>query len=340
MPIAIDFGTRFMHVVEGKVKGTKVEIKKACMAPLGVGLIQDGMIREMGGLEVAVREVIKNNGFADRSCSVSINGTHIYTRDLVVPRGKPKDMHDVVSFEIQSSVGKNKDMVVEFIILSQPVPDRSDMVNVRASALRADIVSDYYKLVNQCRLIPSALDIHANAIAKLLINREINNKTVKEGSMILVLDIGAVTSSAYILKNNEILYSRIIPIGGLDIERFVKEYNDSHSDSVNFSFDQLDLGLDNIRKIPEMADALRPMVTTINDGVQRLLQYAASRMQNERVSQIYLLGRTSTIRGLDRTFGESYDIQTETIQTISQVNMPPNMSIAPYVNAIGALIHL
>ena len=37
--------------------------------------------------------------------------------------------------------------------------------------------------------------------------------------------MGAVTTTAYIITNGEITYSRIIPSGGIDIERYVTAHN-------------------------------------------------------------------------------------------------------------------
>lgn len=340
MPIAVDFGSRALHIVQGKNKGQKVDIQKAVIEPIANGLIQDGIIREMSGIEVALRNALKKHGIFDRNCFATINGNHIYTRDLAIPRAKPKIMQDVVSFEVQSSMGSNKDVAVEFVLSKQPVTDRDDMVNVRASALQMEVVNDYFKLLKNCHLKPAGLDIHSNAIVKLLAGREINGKMMKEGTATLILDIGGVTSSAYIFRNGEVLYSRIIPIGGLEIERYVQKFNELQAGGQQMFIEKIDLSLDSIRKSPDLADAIRPIVTTINDGVQRLLQYMGSRMQNERVNQIYLCGRTAAFSGLDRTLSETFGIQTETIEKMGQVELASGIPIAPFVNAIGALIRL
>ena len=340
MPIAIDLGTRAMHMVHGSVHKNRVDIQKAVIEPLSTGLMQDGIIREFGGMEMALRNMLNKNGAGDRTCYLTINGNHIYSRDLVVPRGKPKVMQDVVAFEVQSSMNSAKEMAVEYIISRQKVADRPEMVNVHASAMQIEYINDYHKLLKNCRLSPGGLDIHPNAISKVITGHEINDRPMREGTSTLILDIGGVTTSAYIINKGEVIYNRIIPSGGIDIERFVLQNNEKQPADRQILIDRMDLSLDRIRQDTALADAARPMVTTINDGVQRILQYLASRLQNERVQQIYLCGRTATYAGLDRTLGETFGIQTETIQKISQVSMPANVPIAPFVNAIGAMIRL
>ena len=340
MPIAIDVGTRALHLVQGTVRKKQVTIKKAIIEPLQSGMIQDGIIREFAGLEITLRNMLQKHGINEKSCILTINGNHIYSRDIVVPRGKPKIMQDVVSFEMQSSLNSSKEMSIEYVLSKKPVPDRSDMVNVRASAIQIEYINDYHKLLKNCRLKPVALDIHANSLVKAIANREINDRPIRDDSSIMLLDIGGVTSSAYIFSKGEIIYSRIIPIGGIDIERYILKNNEKESPERQILIDRLDLSLDAVRRDAGLADAARPLVTTVSDGVQRIMQYLSSRLQNDRVSTIYLFGRTAVFTGFDRTLAETFNLTTEIVKKISQVTMPPDTPIAPYINAIGALIRL
>ena len=340
MPIAIDFGTRAIHLVQGTAKKKQVTIRKAVIEPLPSGLFQDGIIREFSGMELALKNTLQKFGIRDRSCHVTINGNHIYTRDLVTPRGKPKVMQDVVKFEIQSAMNSTKEMAVDFVALKTPVADQPGMINVRASAVLSEYVNDYHKLLKSCRLSPASLDIHSNALLKAVAGKTINNQSVESGGSVMIIDMGGVTSSAYVYNRGEVIYSRIIPIGGLDLERFVYQRNEQQNGHGQVSIEQLDLSLETLRQDDALADALRPMVTTINDGVQRILQYLSSRLQDEKVSRIFLCGRTATYRGLDKTMAETFGLPTETIETISTVKMPANEPVAPYINAIGALIRL
>jgi type IV pilus assembly protein PilM len=338
MSIAIDVGTRALHLVQGSVRKNQVSVRRALIEPIPSGLIQDGMIREFGGMEMALKNMLQKYQIRDKSCSLTINGNHIYTRDLVIPRGKPKVMQDVVSFEVQSSMNTTKDLAVEYVVSKQPVLEQPEMVIVRASAMQVEVVNDFHKLLKNCRLSPVALDIHPNAMGKIMTDREVNDRPVLHNGSILILDMGAVTTSAYIVNKGEFIYSRIIPIGGMDIERYITQRNEKETGENQVLIDRLDLSLDSIRKDEGLADATRPLVTTVNEGVQRMLQYLSSRLQNEPVSMIYLCGRTATYSGLDKTLAETFGIATETIQKLSEVQMPSGVPLAPYINAIGALI--
>jgi len=340
MPISIDFGTRGLHLVQGQASKISVNVRQAYTEVLPSGLLQDGIIREFGGVEMALKTMLSKYRINDRNCIITINGSHIYTRELDVPNAKSKVLDDIVTFEVQSTMASNREVAVEFTVLKQKVPDKPDLMRVRASAMQVDYINDYSKMLRNCGLTPVAMDIHPNALCKLINNSEINDRPIREGTSLMFLDIGAVTTTAYIVTNGEITYSRIIPSGGIDIERYVVTHNNDAASNDQISFENLDLSLQSLRNDEQLGNAVRPMVTTINDGIQRIQQFLSGRLQNGRVETIYLYGRTATYNNLEKTLGEAFAVQTETIRKISKVTMPANTPIAPYVNAIGAMIRM
>lgn len=338
MPIAIDIGTRALHLVQGKAGKGSVVIRNAVIEPLPSGLIQDGIIREFGGLEMAIKNMLAKNKIRDNACSLTIYGSHIYNRELDVPNSKPKVIDNVVTFEVQSSMSGDREVAVEYVKSKQKVPDKPDHLHIRASAMQVDYINDYHKLLRNCGLKPVALDIHSNAASKAIAASDINGRPQKENGSLMLIDIGAVNTIVYVFSSGEIIYSRVIPSGGIDIERYISNHNDEAPSDEQIKIEELSLSLENLRADESLANAVRPLVTTINDGVQRIQQFIAGRITNGRVEQAYLIGRTAIFKDFDKTLGEAFSIPTETIRSINKVKMPDNKPLAPYVNAIGALI--
>lgn len=338
MSIAIDIGTRALHLVQGQASKSSIAIRQAVIEPIPSGLMQDGIIREFGGLEMALKNMLAKNRIGDKSCVLTVNGSQIYTRELDVPNAKVKILDDVVAFEVQSSLSANKEVAVEYTLSKQKVTDKPELIHVRASAMPIDYIEDYHKLLHNCGLHPLALDIHPNALCKIIADTTINDRPLTEGVSVMFVDIGAVTTTAYIITNGEISYSRIIPSGGIDIERYVISHNNDATGEDQIDIDKLDLSLANLRNDEPLGNAVRPLVTTINDGIQRIQQFLSGRLQNGKVDRIYLYGRTSIFNNFEKTLGEALGVPTEVIRKIGKVSMPKNQPIAPFINAIGAMI--
>ncbi len=341
MPIAIDFGTKAIHLVQGQANKKSVNIRQCYYEPIRSGLVQDGIIREFGGLEMVLRNFLAKTRINDRNCIVTVNGSHIYTRELSVPDSKPKVRDDVVTFEVSSTMAAEKEVGVEYTLLKKRENDQDNMIRVRASAMQKEYIDDYYKLLKSCGLNPYALDLHPNALVKIIQDAQINGRSVNSNTSVMFLDIGNVTTTAYIVTNGEITYSRIMPMGGIDIDRYVSSANLSDESGENqINIQDLDLSLASLRSNEALANAVRPLVTTLNDGIQRIQQFLSGRLQNGKVETIFLFGQTALFKNFEKTLGEAFSIQTELIRTISKVNMPNGIEIAPYINAIGSMLRI
>jgi type IV pilus assembly protein PilM len=246
-------------------------------------------------------------------------------------------MSNVISFEVQNAMNGNKEVCVEYVVSKQQNPDKPNLVHVRATAIQTDIILEFAKLLHNLKLRPLAMDIHPNAITKLLFERSINDSDPSD-SNIMAIDIGCVSSTTYVLSKGEILYSRIIPIGAIDIERYCINHNSNEKPENHISLDRLNLSLNNLRINQELGDAVRPLVMSLTDGVNRIQQFLSGRIQGNKVSKIYIYGRGSTFDGFEETLTESMNAKVEKIIKLSGVNSPENNDIAPYLNAIGALI--
>jgi len=337
MPVAIDIGTRNLHLVTGRVTGDRITLDKMVIDTIPSGLVQDGVIREFTGLETALKNTLAQHKIKDKNCIITINGTHIYTREADIPKSAPKVMANVVNFEVQNAMNASKDITVEYIVTKQTNPDNPNLVHVRASAIQTEHILDYGKLLNSVKLKPVAMDIHPNAITKLMLNRDINDMP-NNNSNIMLIDIGCVTSTAYMLSNGEIAYTRIIPVGAIDVERYVIHHNNSVKPGDHISLDGINLSLENLRADPALGDAVRPLVLSLSDGVNRIQQFMAGRLQGQPLDKIFIYGRGSMFAGFEETLSESMRIKVEKVTKLAKINVADNTSIAPFLNAIGALI--
>ncbi len=424
MPIAIDVGSRALHLVEGQGSRQDVRIKRAIIEPLPPGLVQDGLIRDPSGLEMAIKGLLSKYRIHGRKCILTINGTHVINRELDLPPARPRDLDRIVAFEVQASIGNNREVVVEYTY-TQPTSDRfsrgpqnqarkargkgtskarqsqaspsasstagssagtagysagspaigpagspsaspainpaaspaanqvagpdkpearsddqAPKLHIRASALQTDCVSAYHKLLRVCKLKPIALDIHPNSLAKLLRRRAVNDRPLRDGYNVMFLDIGAVTSTVYVYNSGEIVLSRIFPVGGSEIERTIANINEGKPPDQVFDIKNVDLTPGQFSNDDLLARPVRGLVASLSDGIQRIQQFLSGRSQGGRVELIYIYGRTATIKGLAELLTDTVNVPVELVKAISHIHIPSKAPLAPFMNAIGALIRL
>lgn len=337
--IAIDIGTRNLHLVSGQVKGNRIIIDRMLTETMTPGLVQDGIIREFGVLETTIRNMLDKYKVKDKKCVITINGGHIYSRELEVPKASPKVLNNVITFEVKNGMNVNNDVSVEYVTTRHQDPQKPNMLRVRASAMQTDHILDYAKLLKSVKLKPVAMDINPNAIVKLVNGRVINDLQTN-GRNLMLFDIGAVTSTAYVISNQEIAYTRIIPVGTMELERYCIKYNENKVPEEHLQLENLDLSLAKLRENAAVGDIVRPLVIALTDGFNRIQQFIAGRIQGNPIDMVYIYGRGATFAGFPETLKESFRTDVQLIEKLSDLNLPEKSVPAPYLNAIGALIRL
>jgi type IV pilus assembly protein PilM len=339
MSIAIDFGTRNIHLVVGQATGKRLRIDKMVVESIPGGIIQDGVIRDFSALEMALKNLFSTHRLKKGNCIVTINGNHVYTRELDVPKSAPKVLANVVDFEVRNAMNAANDITVEFVEHKQPNADKPNMLHVRASAIQTEYVLDYGKLLKALNLKPAAMDIHPNAITKLVTGRDINDSN-EQGRNVMLIDIGCISSTTYVIGGGEIIYTRIIPVGAIEIERYCQNAAGSDKSAEPIPLEQIDLSLNSLRINQPLGDAVRPLVIALTDGVNRIQQFISGRISGNKIEKIYIYGRGSTFPGLEETLSQSISLKVERVRKLSDLTLPPNGDPAPFLNAIGALIRL
>lgn len=341
MILSIDIGSRNLHILEGKVSNHVVEFGRTAVEPVANGSVVDGIVRDHAGLEVAFRSALAKKGIRGGKVVLTTNSSHVFQKDLEVPVAKPKDVADMVRFEVLQSVGSGKDMVVEFVTAGETKnPEGTKLTRIRAAALQKEFISEYYEILKNLKLTPVALDIHLNAISKLFKGAAVNGRPLA-GRSILLVDLGASTSGVYILTDGEIVYSRMLPTGDKDLESVVKQrMNVTEAQGALASAVEADFSLEALRGDAALADAVRPYFNAVSDGIQRIIQYHKGRFDNFLLEDVFLFGGAAKYKGVDATLANMLGQGVETIQTVDRIKAPAGVHISDFINAAGAMIRL
>lgn len=339
MLLSIDFGTRNLHIVEGRVTGRTVEIKRAAVEPGAPGAISDGLIKDHAGLEVSLRSALARKGFKTGGVVLTVNSSHVFQKELELPQAKPKDLADMVRFEMLTSMGSGKDMVVEFVQAGETKnAEGTKLLKIRAAALLKETIADYFTVLKNVKLGAVAFDIHQNAVTKLFSGASVNGRKLAGRSALLV-DLGATTSTVYIFRNDEFLYSRLLPIGDQEIDRFLSQRR-AAADSSGRSATEPDFTVEALRADAELADAVRPYFNAVSDGITRIIQYQKARVDDFIAEDILLFGGAAKYPGIDSTLASILGQSVETIASVDRIKAPPGVRISDFINAAGAMIRL
>jgi len=187
------------------------------------------------------------------------------------------------------------------------------------------------------------LDISNNSIRKLSSIADIYNvDLINKEESILYLDLGYKSVDLSIVNNNNLEFIRVMPIGGIEIDKFIADLNGiSMEEAEEIKKTQVEVGKH--RKENQLNDGVVEVIEGWLEDLNRIIQFYTNKSNGKKISHIYLYGGTSKLRGIDEYIALKTGIDTTKIITANNIEFSKNVNtttIEEYVNALGALVRL
>ena len=341
--LSIEFGTHTIKLVEGKFQKGKLYINKAFQAPTPEGTISDGKILNRELVVDTLRFLINQNNIKAKDVIFTTNSSSIINRDIIIPKVKLDEMETVIRYEIQQYLPINLDeYILQFIVLDEINNEKDSKLKVSVTSFPQRIAVEYYNVINDLELNPHALDVEYNSINKLVDYCGFLDQKDNESKSVAFIDMGASYMNATIFKNKKLDFTRMIKVGGDDIDYAL-------SQSLNVSLKSAetikirDVELIESENVNSNAPLIKEIIDQILDELDRILRFYNNKSEI-KVGSIYIYGGTANIKGLNKYMEERFNIPVNKIEYLkdveytSQENIDDN--ITQYSNSIGAIIRL
>ncbi len=185
------------------------------------GALDDGAILQVEPMADAIRTLVEETGIKAKKAVTIISGRNVITRFIKLPKMSPKEVASTLKWEADRYIplSSGTDMLVEHLILGNAEEEATPQINVLLVGVPRKLTYQVYETFTK-----AGLDLMAVEIEPLSLWRSIGtNASLKPGSPIIRerafigLDIGAKASNLAIFQDDELKYSRYIPLAGDDI---------------------------------------------------------------------------------------------------------------------------
>jgi type IV pilus assembly protein PilM len=165
-------------------------------------------------------------------------------------------------------------------------------VEVLIAASRKEKVNDRQGLAEAAGLKPVVVDVesYASRLATARLIENLPNKGLD--TMVALFEVGALTTSMQVIKNDEVLYERDQAFGGAQLTQLiVRQYGFSpeEAESKKRSGDLPD---------DYGSSVLKPFVDSMAQEIGRALQFFFTSTPHNKVDQVMLAGGSSALPGL------------------------------------------
>src|SRR5436309_11542757 len=304
--IGIDISSTELKLVELSESGKRAyRLERYAIEPLPKDVVTDGNIANLYQVAEALRRAHKRLGSRNRNVALALPAAMVITKKIIVPAGQTEEELELqVETEANQYIPFALDEVnLDFQTLG-PAPSNPDEVEVLIAASRKEKVEDRVAIADAAGLKPRVMDVESYATEEAF--RMITPSLPANGrdQNIALVDIGAHVTHFYVLRNNQILFSRDQAFGGNQLTQDIQR-------AFNLSAEEAESARKN-QGLPENYDhdVLQPFMESLALEVTRALQFFFTSTSYNQVDQIVLAGGCSLLPGLDELVSKRAGVGT------------------------------
>lgn len=335
--ISIDIGSENTKVVLGRYHRNKVSIDKAFEFKTPKGSIEDGHIKNIDNLAMAINEALDSHNVKNNNVIFTTNSTSIINRTIIIPKVNEDEIESVIKYEVQQYLPINLDEhMIQYNILDEKVIDGKEKLEALIVVYPNRMIYSYAELVNKIGGKPYALDLNYNSKRKAYY---VMNLEMKE--TVLSIDMGAENIGLTIMKDNELMLIKTTKSGGNYLNSKISKVLEISSEDAEKQKKE-NCNLMNREEGP-LEHVVREVVDSWFDEASRIIKYYKSKNTKNKIDKIYLCGGSSNIKGLERYVSTKLDMKVKKVEGNSNIEFKKGVeevNISEYINAIGALIRL
>ncbi len=282
-----------MLVELSRDKAGNLVLDRCALEALEAGWVVDGNIEKFDEVAEVIRRLVKKSGTRTQNVAMALPPSAVISKKIILPGGlSDAELELQVESEANKYIPFSLDEVsLDFCVLG-PSPTSSGDVEVLIAASRKEKVQDRQGLAEAAGLKPVVVDVesYASRLATARLIENMPNKGVD--TMVALFEIGSVTTSMQVIRNDEVLYERDQAFGGAQLTQLiVRQYG--------FSVEEAETKKRS-GELPEDYESgvLKPFVDSLTQEIGRALQFFFTSTPHNRVDYVILAGGSSSLNGL------------------------------------------
>ena len=173
------------------------------------GIIEKGEIKNKKALIALIEQAIPNvrpKKINTKNVIVSLPEEESFLKVIKMPLMKKQELAEAIKYEAENYIPMPIEKVYLDFQIVDPVYDHKNYLEILIAALPKKTVDPYLEVLKKSELKPLALEIEAQAIARVLIKNQVSPVPI------LIIDIGPARTSFIIFSGHSLRFTCCIPV--------------------------------------------------------------------------------------------------------------------------------
>jgi len=271
---------------------------------------------------IAIKELLKRNGIRPKRVKnlvTGISGTNASVKQITTMDMPSDELNSSMMFEARKHIPMDgTDAVIDYQVLG-PNKSEVDKIDVALIACTKGVSNTHLDLLKEVGMKPGIVDVDPVA----LINAFVHTHSLPDEGAVVLLDVGAVSSSLIIWGIQDMFFTRDLPNG---VHAMIKDISNRKSlDYLTAQSELYKLGVDAFKKSSDSEGSIsiaeRTALDNFVEDVRRTLRFYAKSTNQSHFTGIYLSGGGSGITGLDSFIQNQLQLDTVQFNPFSNLEL-------------------
>ena len=320
--LGVDISSTSIKLIELSYDRGQYRVEAFGSEVLPSGAIVENNIQDPEVVGLAIGKAVTRSRSSFRKAAVAVSGAAVITKMIEMDASlSDSEMESQIAVEADQYIPYPLDEVsIDFEVQSLN-PQNPERAEVLLAACRRENVEVREEALGIAGLEAAVVDVEAFVMERAFELVEGQLKLSEDDPVIAVVDIGATTTSLYVLHKGKIIYTREQLFGGQQL-----------TDEIERHYEMANVEAEKAKKdgsLPEDYESqiLEPFRESVIQQISRSLQFFYSSSKYNDVDAIMLTGGTASVKGLTEALQQQLGTNTLLANPFS------DMSISKKVNA-------
>ncbi|MDE0119203.1 MAG: type IV pilus assembly protein PilM [Bdellovibrionales bacterium] len=313
----LDVGSHTIKLAEFSLDKKKTPfLENFDFLPVPEGCMEQGDLINPGPLQDVLPEFISRNVKETiPNLYVSVGGRSVIVKKIEIYRSEKELIDDLVREEMIQVLPFNIDEInYDYMPMTTSLSTSENKTNFLVIISKSDNINKINRLIDDVGYKCAAIDMGSFALSECV--KFMDSDFAKKGKNILILDIGKSGTAFIVLNQGNLIFSRYMLAGSnFYTANIMKEMGVEYQEA-----ESLKVSWCSGSEVPaEMDQIIKESDRYFCDEIFVGKEYFKNQFPNEELSQAYLTGGGSKVRGLISSIEEKFNIPTSVLDPFEKL---------------------